>query len=450
MPTLEGIFQHSGSAILQSQKPGRDDAISRLLSRLKWLGLSGISKHAELSALHAVQSILSCCTGLRTISIRQKHHAEPKDFQNTQDYVYRLTHTIAQHAPQTVTTLELRPSPPFPSHLINILKSQESSIKYIGIDLGAWIQRYTQKLTADDLEETEIKKSAEAIARKCRFEAYEANHHECLKAGSNSWLPESRFDQDEPGQNESYSSSAKHAFEHVFFCDDRAPNSVLHSTRLESPREWRCPLNVSDHQANLARYHEPMKATTLPAMLNNLHQTGIAHKDFRLFALEPEWQMKSSDPIPPFALLQHISSTGPPEIPLVDRTASNAMTAEVYKWLKLTFNWCPIFDWDWFIKPDYENLHSSLNSAYGKLKRQRGLDATYSQFSQDNELVADIAKEFVLLKDASIPLHLLIGHRSPGRSSLYWGWPYDATTWSQWLSTPFDASCRPSHLSSTL
>jgi hypothetical protein len=40
-------------------------------------------------------------------------------------------------------------------------------------------------------------------------------------------------------------------------------------------------------------------------------------------------------------------------------------------------------------------------------------------------------------------VHLLIGRRHTDTSTLYWGWPHDATLWSQWLSKPFDAALLP-------
>lgn len=64
---------------------------------------------------------------------------------------------------------------------------------------------------------------------------------------------------------------------------------------------------------------------------------------------------------------------------------------------------------------------------YEAAKKQFGLE------SSANDIVNKIAGQFQLLKQAGNPLHILIGRRPLDTSSLYWGWPYNENTWSQWL-----------------
>lgn len=113
------------------------------------------------------------------------------------------------------------------------------------------------------------------------------------------------------------------------------------------------------------------------------------------------------------------------------------LLATIYKWLRTTFNWSPVFDWDHLINPDADS-----QSAYTNLMEQYGLETVVlgKKTSVKYEmLVNEVVKQFQLMKAAEIPIHILVGRRHPDSSSLYWGWPYDPAAWEASLKASFDA-----------
>lgn len=186
-----------------------------------------------------------------------------------------------------------------------------------------------------------------------------------------------------------------------------------------------------------AGLHEKIKQETprtLPAMVNRLHAAALEHNRISITALTAEWQQRSTDPVHPFALLQGNLST--------KVAVRETIRPDVYAWLSETFSWRPIFDWDWFVKPDHNNSDPNLPSTYERLGEQRGLDPAKQGSLGDGELAAELANQFHLMRDAGIPIHLLIGRRHPDGSSLYWGWPNDPVAWLNWLKGPLDANLR--------
>jgi hypothetical protein len=113
---------------------------------------------------------------------------------------------------------------------------------------------------------------------------------------------------------------------------------------------------------------------------------------------------------------------------------------DAYDWLNTTFHWRPVFDWDWFVKPDPEDQHRNLDVAYADM--QYGLEAGGGK-EQSNALMAEIATQFQYMKDSGIPVHVLLGRRNPDESSLYRGWLYDAKAWEKSLTAPVDAGLEP-------
>jgi hypothetical protein len=51
-----------------------------------------------------------------------------------------------------------------------------------------------------------------------------------------------------------------------------------------------------------------------------------------------------------------------------------------------------------------------------------------------------IATQFRSLRDARIPVHLLLGRRDTDISSCYWGWPHDERGWELWKDKDFSAN----------
>jgi hypothetical protein len=433
MPITQKDIPHPWSALLQSEGQNAK-RISDLWKRLTWLGVPDFRDPAECFTLSLVQQVLPRCHNLQTLSIRGQRSGE---IANPHDYVCKLPSIIAKFVPQGVVTLELRLPFLFLDHIQEALSSAGSSITNIGIDFGAWVQDYPRlKPATNELEEQDIVGIARAVARKRRTEAYEEAHNEIFVAGEKWWLPKTRFDM-LSSQERDYHGDGKHAFERNFYLDGGARDQPAVSTVRGRHGASACPWNTHGHHVRLIQYLERTNTSTLPMMLDHLHRMGTAHLDFKLFALTPEWQENSTNPIHPFALLQRL----PSRAVLNSEGAKNANSANlepiVYKWLNTTFNWRPVFDWDWFIRPKHESTEEDTTKIYDRLKQQRGLNDSYSQVG---DLVAEMAKHFEIMKGAGIPVHLLIGRRHPDFSTLYWGWPYDDSSWKKWLKAPFDSS----------
>jgi hypothetical protein len=304
---------------------------------------------------------------------------------------------------------------------MDALRNRNSQIGRIGIDFGAWVQEYPHSLARTaELKNDAIEAIARTAAEKVRFEAYQKAHNEILGAGKKWILPETQLSQEDPGLDEGYPEHAKNAFERDFYVD--AGGSASKSLTMVTSGPISCQLDQSEvHQHQLFQDVEDAKARTLMAVLGNLHKIAVAHEDFELFALEPEWQEKSTDPVHPFALLQGHSSKVP---------STTALTPAVYQWLNTTFNWRPVFDWDCFLGSDHKGLYEAL------LQRWR----FYAKPSKPGDIVRRVAEQLKRLSDAGIPVHILIGRLHPDQLSLYWGAINDnAGAWAKWLRTPMEA-----------
>ncbi|KAL1796672.1 hypothetical protein ACET3X_005212 [Alternaria dauci] len=114
---------------------------------------------------------------------------------------------------------------------------------------------------------------------------------------------------------------------------------------------------------------------------------------------------------------------------------------EAYAWLNTTFTWRPIFDWDYFVTSGMESLEGNLDVAFSGIRQQYKLGNTTK--STNEMLLGEVSKQFQIMRDAGIPIHLLLGRRNPDESSLYWGWPYNSEMWEQSLKAPLDAGLAP-------
>jgi hypothetical protein len=422
-------MQHPWMAILQTDQNGGPNFVTHLLHNLTWLGLPDFHSLAAQFALDLVQKVLPQCTSLQTLSLRrnQSKH-EPID---PHDYVSTLPLMIATFVPRTVTTLELRTSSLCLNELISVLTSHGSSIKHVGIDFGAWVQQYAkQKMPYQELEEEDIKMVARKAARKERFEAYEEAHKEISQTDNKWWLPRSLVDKHVTDQKRKSFDKPKHAFERDFYCINKRPDAplgLMRENRNDNPDDI---LAKKDESVKKSHRIEYIEVKTLPELLNSLFSIEIAVPGIKLFALWPEWQEESTDPIDPLALLQQSKGKS---------LSSTTVQPGVYPWLNHTFHWRPVFDWDAFVKLEYRDGEDFLSTSYNALQEQLSLDPSHSRY---DDLLIEITNHFQHLKHAGIPVHLLIGRRHSDASSLYWGWPYDETAWSQWLNTPFDASLR--------
>ncbi|KAF2015483.1 hypothetical protein BU24DRAFT_179344 [Aaosphaeria arxii CBS 175.79] len=151
----------------------------------------------------------------------------------------------------------------------------------------------------------------------------------------------------------------------------------------------------------------------------------------QLFPLEPETS-KAMDPVHPFTLIQDDSEYDEDgetagSTPLVREGPQSVKDDQrnVYDFLSKTFKWEPLYDWDWLMQP--ERMAQSVDPAYQKI---------YDK----GDYMERIKTQFQYMREAGIPIHILIGRRKYDTSSCYWGWPYNAAEWQNWLDQDFDAN----------
>lgn len=435
-PATKQGAHHDWSELLEYD----DDLKERLLSRLTWLGIPDFRHPSEQFSLDLVQKTLPRCTSLQTLSLRQ-NRAEV-EFTNVHDYVCKLPLTVAQYAPKTVTTLELRLIFPCMDRLVDTLKAQRSSIKRLGIDFGAWVQRYSrqQRTSAKELNESTSSRAANTAAKTLRFEAYEEAHDDALGAEERWHLPESRFGQDaSSGPDHNYAVDGRHGFEREFYGQAESKGQLL--PELQPHRKGLgCLVSATkDHRHDVDNHLGEMHTHSLSALLNHLYTIGTMHKGLKFFALKPEWQEKSTDPVHPLALIEDPPILGEIKAYNDKLVALPALQPVVFTWINKTFDWRPIFDWDWFMDP----CRGDVDGAYSILVQRWNEETPHSKPSIVDKLVAEVAKRFQVVKDAGIPIHLLVGRRHPDQSNLYWGWPRDEATWARWLKERFDVKLKP-------
>lgn len=161
-----------------------------LFQNLRWLGLPD----PRTSSL--ISTVLPECTTLQTLSIRgrytkeTKHHI-PKKESNLSSFI----DPISKFTPNTVTALELRLSFLDLDRLSQALKENNSSILHIGIDVGAYIQVYTDQSSSKlGVCEKDLEAAAHVFALKERQDAYEEEHNKTYPTKCRWWLPDSEYD----------------------------------------------------------------------------------------------------------------------------------------------------------------------------------------------------------------------------------------------------------------
>ncbi|KAF1917465.1 hypothetical protein BDU57DRAFT_528088 [Ampelomyces quisqualis] len=438
----EGFQHHRWEALLGDQENSQSESMLMLLGGLTWLGLPDICDPRGTFASNLMYRTLPRCKSLETLSIRRVYSQH--NFANPNDYICGLSLNITTSAPPTLTKLELRlPFVPLDA-LMSSLSRLKSPIKHISFDLGAWIQispeyQASVKVGSKSLHEPEIKRTAGKAARAMRFTTYEKLHNETCQAKDKWWLPRSEFDR-YVSEEENVFGQVKHAFDRNFYCHDvqatmlpDVSNGDGDGDRGQDPI-CNCRLNQEGHEDGVDGHIQDARVSTVPTVLSNLCRAASKNTSFTISALKPEWQEKSTNPLHPFTLLHKLT----PEEPQQTRGHTDKyLSVDQYRWLSATFNWRPVFDWDCLVNPEANNPGNSRRSVYEVAKKQFGLESL-----AEHEIVKNMAEQFQLLKQAGIPLHILIGRRPLDTSSLYWGWPYDENTWSQWLDTPLDVDLR--------
>ncbi|KAL5115353.1 hypothetical protein ACEQ8H_006729 [Pleosporales sp. CAS-2024a] len=400
----------------------KDTAVKALVLRLTWLCLPDFRDSTASFSLSLVEKLLPQCANLRTLSVRGN-----EDPTNPHDYVCGLPHLLIKNAPDSVVRLELRLVYFAMDRLVDILKAGNSPIKSIGLDFGAWVQRYStqrkHQSATKKLDDDMVRDAAHAAAKKSKDDAYEKAHNGTLWSDQKSTLPASLVERNPTRPKEIRAYDHSNTFERDFYESSEGSRPV----RPDWNRHQRvsdCPMPSKRHGIELDRYLKGMTTSNLWDMLNHLHALATSHKDIELYALSPEWQEKSNDPVHPLALLDSNHIPG-------------HIKHSVYKWVRDTFNWQPIFDWDCFVIPG----HSDPDSLYAELVRN--WDAHHSSKSTDRDaFMKEVAKQFDALKQAGIPIHILIGRRNASQSNLYWVSIRDETEWIKWTEAPLDANMK--------
>lgn len=447
------------------------------------------SQASRLIRDRIVEHIVPKCTKLKRLSIRGAYSRDnsAQELQSVHDEVCGLILVIAKYVSDSVSTVELRLSISFLRYFLEKLAELKPSIRQVGIDLGAWVQIYPLKKQEASLDDEEIRQAAICAAHQNRIDTYEEEHNKMLPEESGWYLPATKralgggdrndyrdghvyrrkqwnFYRDNSGTivNPSSAHTSSHA-------DDMSSPST-HSTadaRDESGDDshdsfdegdpdanrdsFKCSLDGKGHK-HTARVLNKTKAVTLPELLKKLQlahhknnaearQSGgraangingnVARGGAKLFALAPELQERSTDPLHPFALVQDRPETGDFEKASDYRGFTSKGLGDVLPWVEKTFKWRPVFDWDSLMVP-VQREDASL--------APRTFQDEWLLSSETDYPVSHLEAQFKSLKAAGITVHILIGRRDPDLPSCYWGWPYDESKWDEWKKQPFDAN----------
>ncbi|KAF2270207.1 hypothetical protein CC78DRAFT_611865 [Lojkania enalia] len=332
------------------------------------------SKHQVLKRLNWL-----ACSSLQTLSIRGEYNLGHDLYCDLHKSVCGLILGLSENLPETVRHIEARMSLPLLRFTLEELQNR-TSVKTVGLDLGAWIQMYPLRIR-DNVSDPD-KKSRETQS------AYSASY---------------------------YQSTAG------FRLGPRSPTK-------SQPRHPGCSIDTSSNHEYIEYLLQQSRADTLGQMLGNLYDARPSRKlKVKIVPITPEPQVGSTDPIHPLAFIQSPHEIASSIWEVGSQTSSLSRNLkEVYDWLSEEFSWRPIFDWDWLMLP--EEMESTLDTAYSR------------ELLENEQYLARIENQFQCLREAHIPVHLLIGRRDLHGSSLYWGWPYNEGKWKQWLNKRFDTN----------
>ncbi|KAF2785761.1 hypothetical protein K505DRAFT_368829, partial [Melanomma pulvis-pyrius CBS 109.77] len=383
----------------KQQAHNLNDLNSSVFTNLKWLGIRDWRK--AKTQQNIIDVVLPQCKNLTTLSIRGEYIPDPEvdpkrtvlESRNAHLHICDFVLRIAKFVPDTVKTIELRMALPVPKHFLLTLHKLKPTIERVGIDLGAWVQIYP--------------------IRKGSVDEFRVSRRDV-------WREEGRMQQSTPKPH--------------YYRDNSGSDSSTKHPVYVSTSSIGCPLDrQQQHETTVALLYDN-KTTTLPQMFKKLYdcrhrdEGGDSSMDIRLFPLEPEPWSRSSNPVHPLALLQTTDKAQGGIRENYEHFDPDKDMAVVYKWLEQVFQWRPVFDWDWFMVP--ERMRESVDPAYKQLL-----------LGGKERFLSRIRTHFDYLRDAGIPVHLLIGRRDDKESSsCYWGWPYEEKRWSEWLDTEFDSN----------
>jgi len=369
---------------------------SRLCMKLKWLAvrdwrLKPDSEH--------VCRLIQRCTSLTTLSIRGHYDRDYTSIElpSIHDHVCVFVGGVINTVPNTVKTIELRLSLSFIRFFLEQLHKHKPSVERVGIDLGAWMHVYPLRNQARTLKDSDVRNKAVAVARQKRFDVYAEEHDKAMPKGSIWHLPdkESSVENDDYRNDQIYRNKQRNVYRDISGTvvqinpevPARASKQGGTSSQFalrgiegydffgEQPRidgEPQCPLAHCTHD-EIARCLDDTAVDTLPKMLKKLHLARCVGEDLdadrkhetivaeggkephgfrvsrrgaKLFALDPEQEERSYDPIHPLTAFQLSSSTELKSgVILSDWQIADPVL--LYAWLERTFKWRPVLDWDW-------------------------------------------------------------------------------------------------------
>lgn len=367
---------------------------SRLCARLKWLGvrdwrLKSISRH--------VCQFARKCRSLTTFSIRGNYDRdyESNEIPSIHDHVCKFVGGVISSIPDTVKAIELRLSLPFLKYFMEQLRQHRPSVARIGIDLGAWVQIYPLRKPSRTLSDADVRSKAISIARKKRFEIYD-EQREDFSSQDMAWnLPDDhRADYEDYGRGQVYQSKLRNTYRdlsgtivqrevvripdnsHETTGNGSIPSAIspvneydFFNNHAVEGSEPECPFDDQPHK-QIAHDLDATRVDTLSKMLRRLYlarhvpddarrtwgrrrgkkasqQEGVAGREgATFFALEPELEDRSTDPVHPLTLIQLSNKTEFKSGDATDHLKSIDVST-VYSWLERTFRWRPVFDWDW-------------------------------------------------------------------------------------------------------
>ncbi|KAH9867990.1 hypothetical protein IAQ61_007297 [Plenodomus lingam] len=348
-----------------------------LLAKIKWLGIPAVrSPGSEYMQLLPLKQYLSLCTGLQSLCIRDTRDGDMRacGFESAQAVADWVGGVVADVPVRTVD-VELRVCCVDVESLVAALARGKPRVTRVGVDFGAWVRGCGLIVDQED---------------------------QVFPTGSKRWLPDSsapvegRPDQDYQTDRPVFARNIRQD-QHVQALGGGGAQSS--QTQLAGLRD------ASNNTTTAKQSHDRSNCTSLYENLFRLYKAGtdIRHRKILFFSLTPEWQTNSTDPIHPLAMIQPESD---------GRSVSTGQLTSLYSWLNTTFGWRPVFDWDYFMGLDMPNEHDTL--------------------------IKQIALQFQYMRNASIPIQILIGRRPLDLSSLYWG--HDESTWTQTLARPFNNS----------
>ncbi|KAF1961915.1 hypothetical protein CC80DRAFT_531685 [Byssothecium circinans] len=466
-------------------------SIRTMFRTLKWLGIPDPREEDGLRAdrsYNLLRRVVANCLELETLSIRGPY--EPDE---TQRHVFQLHNhvclfmaNVVDHIPETVTCLELRLSIGFIGHLLHQLRERKPHVKKVGIDLGAWVQIYPLDEEALPMQYG-VADRARGSALRLQHEIYEREHNKVLPKESKWYLPNSA-DGYSPMSRHQRQRMNKSSFDYywdrsgsgvVDFRPFQAPEYIVDSSDEEEGEEEEekddedeeedeeeqgknkiyndgphpnavdpkviamseCSWAADDHDAVIDILDDE-QVDTLPKMFKKLYIAQQGIEGIKLFGLEPEPRARSTDPIHPLTLIQRESVSFYKDIKGVGHAYGGfdfSDFSEIFPWLSKTFGWDPVFDWDWFMVP--ERMVDDANPALlSDNMKANWLNPSQPETSGLHRALTDLRFCFQKMRKSGIPLHILIGRRTFGQSSCYWGWPYDETKWLQWVKDDFSAN----------